>query len=292
MQNRHAAALTHATPFACVVVSVLCFQFGAALAKPLFPVVGAQGASALRLGLAALMLNAIMRPWRTPLGPRQRWWTLGYGLALAGLNLFFYLAIQTLPLGPAVAIEFLGPLTLAILGSRRAVDALWAGLAGAGVLCLLPIRGFGAPLDPAGLGFVSLSAVSWMIYIVCGQKAGQAGGSGASAALGVTVAALAVLPFGIRHAGFDLLRADVLPLAAVIALVSGCLPYALEMAAMKRMPTRVFGILMSLEPAFGALFGYLILDQHLTAAQGFAIAAIMTASAGTSLTSEPMPLPQ
>ncbi|MCW6508468.1 EamA family transporter [Lichenifustis flavocetrariae] len=272
-------------PLCCVGLSVLCFQFGAALVMPLFALVGPQGASTLRLGLAACVLNAVVRPWRVPLRQSAALWTIGYGLGLAGLNLFFYLALRTLPLGLTVAVEFLGPLSLAVLSSRRRIDLLWAALAGGGMLCLLPVGGFGPALDPAGLGFAILSALSWIAYILCGQRAGGAGFGSRTVALGVTVAALVVLPFGLAHAGRDMLRGDVLPLALAVALVSGCVPYGLEMVALNRLPTRVFGILMSLEPAAGALFGFLMLGQHLTAPQLSAIAAVMAASAGSSLTS-------
>lgn len=270
-------------PFACIGLSILCFQFGAALATMLFASVGAQGASALRLGLAAVILLAATRPWRERRAPSP--WLIGYGLGLAGLNLFFYLAIRTLPLGLTVAIEFLGPLSLAVFTSRRRLDALWAALAGLGMLSLAPFGAFDAVPDPAGVGFALCSAVSWVAYIICGKEAGKSGLGPRTAALGVTVAALAVLPFGILHAGTDLLRPDLWPLALTVAVVSGCLPYVLELVAMKQLPTRVFGILMSLEPAAGTLFGYLILGQHLTLRQGLAIGAVVLASAGSSFTS-------
>lgn len=270
-----------AMPLLCVGLAVLCFQFGAALVTPLFARVGAEGASALRLGLAAFALNAVLRPWRAPLPRGILGWTVGYGLGLAGLNLFFYFAIQTLPLGVTVAVEFLGPLGLAVLASRRRIDLLWAVLAGGGMLCLVPAAEAGGARDLAGFGFALLSAGSWVVYILCGQRAGQLGSR--AVALGLAVAAVAVLPLGIAHAGRDLLRADVLPLGIAVAGISGCLPYGLEMVALKRLPTRVFGILMSLEPAAGALFGYLLLGQHLTGLQGAAIAAVMAASVGSSL---------
>ena len=281
-----------AIPLCCVGLSVICFQVGAALVTPLFAIVGPQGASALRLGLAACVLNAVVRPWRVPVRRSAVVWTLGYGLGLAGLNIFFYLALRTLPLGLTVAVEFLGPLSLAILASRRRVDLLWAALAAAGMACLLPVFHVAPRLDPTGLGFALLSAMSWVIYILCGYRAGRDGQGGRAVALGVSVAAVAVLPFGIAHAGFDLLRADVLPLALVVALVSGCVPYGLEMVALNRLPTRVFGILMSLEPAAGAVIGFLMLGQRLTALQLAAIAGVMLASAGASMTSTPVPAAQ
>ena len=282
-----------AVPLACVGLAVLCFQLGAALAKPLFARVGPEGASALRLGLAACALNAALRPWRAPVPRGMLGWTVGYGLGLAGLNLFFYFAIERLPLGVTVAVEFLGPLSLAVAASRRRIDFLWAALAGGGMLCLVPGAQAAGARDLAGFGFALLSAGSWVLYIICGQRAGQLGSR--AVALGVAVAAAAVLPLGLAHAGRDLLRPDVLPLGIAVAAISACLPYGLEMVALSRLPTRVFGILMSLEPAAGALFGYLLLGQQLTGLQGLAIAAVMAASAGSSLsaasTDAPHPVP-
>lgn len=292
MSNDRVGALGRSLPYLGLLLSLGCFQYGAALAKPLFAVIGAQGASALRLGLAAIMLAALVRPWRVPLGVRVRWLVLGYGLGLAGLNLFFFMAIRTVPLGLTVALEFVGPLALAIAGSRRAVDLVWAALAAFGIVLIVPITGLGAGLDPVGVGFALLSACCWVAYIVFGKKAGAAIPGEIAAALGLVVAALAVLPFGIAFAGTDLLRLDILPLGLAVAIVSGSLPYVLEMAALRRMSTRVFGILMSLEPAFGALFGYVVLGQHLTALQSLAITAIIAASAGVTLTREPLPVPQ
>ena len=279
-----AAALERLAPFAFVLLAVCGFQYGAALVTPLFAIVGAQGASALRLGFAAAVLVAAVRPWRAPVPLRVFPYLIGFGLGIAGLNLFFYFAIRTLPLGVTVAIEFAGPLTVAVLTSRRVVHGLWVLLAAAGICLLLPLRIGMAHLDPTGLAWAGLSACCWATYIVCGDRVTAAISGQVAAALGVSIAALVVLPFGIAHAGAALLRPDVLPLAMVVAVVSASLPYLFEMLALKRMPARVFGTLMSLEPAFGALFGFLMLDQHLTAVQGAAIAAIVTASVGTSLT--------
>lgn len=292
MSNDRVGALGRSLPYFGLLLSLCCFQYGAALAKPLFAVVGAQGASTLRLGLAAIMLSAFVRPWRVPLDARARWLVLGYGLGLAGLNLFFFMAIRTIPLGLTVALEFMGPLAVAIAGSRRAVDFVWAALAALGITLIVPFTGVGAGLDPTGVGFAFLSGCCWAVYIVLGKRAGATIPGESAAALGVVVAALAVLPFGVAFAGTDLLRTDILPLGLAVAIVAGSVPYVLEMAALRRMPTRVFGVLMSLEPAFGALFGYIVLGQRLTALQGVAVTAIIAASAGVTLTEKPLPVPQ
>lgn len=284
IDHARAGALGRTLPFGFLILSLCGFQFGASLAKPLFGIVGAAGASTLRLSLAAAMLAVVFRPWRAVLDGRTWLLLMGYGLGLAGLNLFFYFAIETIPLGVTVALEFLGPLSLAIATSRRRLDLVWAALALAGILLLTPFTGLSAALDPVGVAFALLSASCWVGYIVCGQRTGAAVPSHVTAAIGVAVAALVVLPFGISRAGADLLRGEVLPLGLVIAIVSGVLPYILDLAAMRQLPTRVFGILMSLEPAVGVLFGYLFLGQRLNAVQGLAILAIMAASGGVALT--------
>lgn len=286
----HGAAEGRALPFGLVVLSVIGFQLGAALARPLFEHAGAAGTSALRLGFAAVILCLAIRPWRRPIDTGLYGSLLIYGLCLAGLNLFFYMAIRSIPLGLTVAIEFLGPLGLAIAGSRRPIDFLWAVLAAAGIVLLLPITPFGTALDPVGLCFAGASACCWMGYIVFGQKVGQALPAQAGVAIGVAVAALAILPIGIVQSGGSLLRLDVWPMALVIAVISGALPYVFEMAALKRLPSRVFGVLMSLEPACGAVFGFLILGQHLTPVQGAAILAIMAASAGVAIVPNAAPV--
>ena len=284
IDHARAGALGRTLPYVFLLFSLCGFQFGATLAMPLFGLVGPAGASALRLTIAALLLGVVFRPWRVPLNGRIRVLLLGYGLGLAGLNLFFYLALETIPLGVTVALEFMGPLGLALVSSRRLLDIFWAALALTGIVLIMPIAGMSTGLDPRGIAFALLSASCWAGYIVCGQRTGAAVPSHVTAAIGVAVAAMVVLPLGIAHAGTDLLRGHVLVLGALIAVVSGCLPYILDLAAMRQLPTRVFGILMSLEPAVGALFGFLFLGQRLTTLQGVAVLAVMAASAGVALT--------
>lgn len=260
------------------------YQLGASVAKQLFPLVGAQGATALRLTLSAVILGALMRPWRAGIDRRAVAPLLLYGLALGALNTFFYVAVQTIPLGIAVAINFLGPLSVAIAHSRRPVDLLWAGLAGCGIALLLPIGPQAVALDGRGLAFCGMAAVTWAIYILAGSRAGTRLGSGRASALGVAIGAVVILPFGIAQAGSALLSWAVLPLALVVAILSSALPNSLEMVALTRLPTRVFGVLMSLEPALGALFGWIILGEHLSSRQQLAIGLVVLASAGSTLT--------
>ena len=268
-------------PVSALLLGILSFQLGAAVAKQLFPLVGAQGATAMRLGLGALILWILLRPWRRLLG-RQGWAALaGYGLTLGLMNLFFYLALRTLPLGIAVALDFLGPLAIALFGSRRALDLLWVALVVAGLALLLPYTPAQA-LDPIGVLYALAAAVGWGAYIVLGRRAGAGFGNDA-VALGTAIGALVAVPVGIAHAGTALFSLSVLPFAVGVAVLSSALPYSLEMYALTRLPARTIGILFSLEPAVGALLGLIFLDEHLSAFQWLAIAAIIVASIGAVL---------
>ena len=271
-------------PVAVLIVAMVCFQIGAALAKQLFPIVGASGTTALRLGLASLMLLAVWRPWRVRLRAREARTIVMYGLAMGWMNLFFYLSLSRIPLGIAVALEFTGPLAVAIATSRRAIDFAWIALAAAGLIVLLPWGLESKPLDPTGIAFALAAAVCWALYIVFGQKAGNVHG-GQTAALGTLAAAIVIMPIGIAQAGTALLSPALLPIACAMALLSSALPYSLEMYALTRLPTRTFGVLMSGDPALGALSGLIFLRETLSLVQWMAIASIMVASAGIAITS-------
>ncbi|MGA2952427.1 MAG: EamA family transporter [Caulobacteraceae bacterium] len=274
-----------AAPIGAVAIAMVSVQVGASVAKGLFPEVGPLGATALRVGLAVLMMLALWRPWRTPL-PKQRWPILAYGAVLGAMNLVFYQALARIPLGIAVAVEFTGPLTLALLGSRKALDFLWIGLAVAGLALLLPFGPLASHLDPFGVVLALVAGVCWALYIVFGQKAG-AGGQGQAAGFGMVVAALVVLPFGAAQAAHGIAMAGVAPKALLVALLTSVIPYSLEMLAMARLPARVFGVLMSAEPAVGAVSGFLILGERLSAFQCVAVVLIIAASAGVVATHRP-----
>jgi inner membrane transporter RhtA len=281
MQKTHAVAL----PIAALLVAMVCFQLGAAMAKGLFPVAGAAGTTALRMALAALMLLAAWRPWRLRLNLGEIRVIVLYGLALGWMNLFFYLSLRSIPLGIAVALEFTGPLALAMATSRRAVDFVWIFMAVAGLVALLPL-GFGAkPLDPAGVIYGLAAGLCWAMYIFFGRKAGEAAHGGQITALGMLIGAIVIVPIGIVESGMRLLSPAILPAALVIALLSSALPYSLEMFAMPRLPTRTVGVLMSLDPAMGALSGLCFLGERLSWVQWAAIAGVMAASAGSAATS-------
>jgi inner membrane transporter RhtA len=269
-------------PVGSLVLGMLSFQCGAALAKQLFPVMGAQGAAAIRLGFGALILWLLRQPWRRLAG-RKDWASLaGYGVTIGVMNLCFYMALRTIPLGIAVALDFLGPLAIAVLGSRRALDFLWVALVVAGLALLLPYRGQTQALDPVGVLYALGAAVGWAAYILLGRRAGAAFGSDA-VALGSAVGALVAVPVGLIHAGTALFSLSTLPFAIGVAVLSSALPYSLEMYALTRLPGRTVGILFSGEPAMGALLGLIFLDEHLTAFQWLAIGAIIAASIGAVL---------
>jgi len=279
-----------------LLVAMSSIQAGASLAKALFHIVGATGAVTLRTALATLMLAIVLRPWRARFTAGSLPALAVYGAALGVMNLLYYLALRTLPLGITVSLEFTGPLAVAVLSSRRAIDFLWIALATAGLFLLLPLGYTHPGLDLAGTLFALGAGACWALYIIFGQKAGATYGPQA-VALGSIIAAVIVIPVGIAEAGATLLTARALPYGLVIALLSTALPYTLEMVALTRLPARTFGILMSVEPVFGALFGWVMLREVLTAVQWIAIAMIILASIGTTWTAtaqraSPVPMPE
>jgi inner membrane transporter RhtA len=277
-----------------LLIAMVSYQCGASLAKHLFPQVGAQGATAYRLGLSALLLLLWRRPWRRMGMPRD-WRVLwGYGLSMGAMNLVFYMSLRTIPLGIAVALEFTGPLALAMFSSRRLIDFVWIALVIAGLALLLPLRGQMQALDPVGVMYALAAGVGWALYIVLGKKAGAAYGADA-VTLGTSIGALLAIPFGVVHAGSALLSPALLPYALGVAILSSALPYSLEMVALTRLPARTFSTLLSLEPAVAAMAGVALLGERLSTLQWLAIVAIIVASAGTALSvqrpamTEPLP---
>jgi inner membrane transporter RhtA len=276
-----------------LLVAMVSIQAGASLAKTLFHSVGASGAVALRTGLATFMLVLVLRPWRASVTSGS-WRALAiYGVALGVMNLLYYLALRTLPLGITVAIEFTGPLAVAVLSSRRPIDFLCILLAAAGLALLLPIVHAQSNVDPRGTLFALGAGTCWALYIVFGKKAGADYGAQA-VALGSVIASIIVVPIGAAHAGATLLSPTALRYGAAIALLSTALPYTLEMFALTRLPARTFGILMSIEPVFGAIIGWVMLHEQLAVVQWVAMAMIILASIGTtwSLSAQPVsPVP-
>ncbi|TLP58978.1 MULTISPECIES: threonine/homoserine exporter RhtA [Pseudomonas] len=269
-------------PIGLLLIAMASIQSGASLAKSMFPIVGAQGTTTLRLIFASIIMLLLLRPWRARLDASTLRSVIIYGMALGGMNFLFYMSLRSVPLGIAVALEFTGPLTVALLASRRALDFVWIALAVAGLLLLIPVGQAGGGIDPLGALYALGAGVCWALYILYGQRAGAENGI-QTAALGVVIAALFVAPIGMLHAGSALLTPALLPVALAVAVLSTALPYSLEMVALTRMPARTFGTLMSIEPAFGALSGLLFLGEQLTLWQWLAILAIITASVGATL---------
>ena len=270
-------------PIAVLIAAMVCFQLGATIAKGLFPALGASGTAASRLALSALMLLAVWRPWRLRLNARELRVIVIYGVALGWMNFFFYLSLRFIPLGVAVSLEFVGPLALAMAASRRAIDFLWILLAALGLLALLPVGLGSKQLDPVGVACGLAAGAFWALYIYFGRKAGAAHG-GQTTAWGMLIGAVMIVPIGAASAGWQLLSPAILPAAIGVALLSSAIPYSLEMLAMPRLPTRTVGVLMSLDPALGALAGLWFLGESLTWIQWAAIASIMAASAGSAAT--------
>ena len=279
-------------PFLAVLGSVTALGVGTSWAKQaLFPVVGAQGTTAVRVGLSALLMLMLWRPWRWRLSRADAQAVVLYGAALGAMNLMFYLSLQTLPFGLAVAIEFAGPLAVAIWSSRRAVDFVWVALAIVGLALLLPLGLSGSTLDPLGVLYAVGAAVFWALYIVFGKRAGHLH-AGQSVSLGLLVAALVVVPVGVAHAGAALLSPSVLLVGVAVAAISSALPISLEMMALKRLPKEAFGIMISMEPAVAALLALPLLGEHLSGVQWLAIGCIVAASMGSAATARRLPAVQ
>jgi len=277
-----------AVPIAALMVAMACFQLGATLAKGLFPIVGPGGTAALRLAIAAIILLAVWRPWDIRFTQRQLGIVVVYGVAMGMMNFFFYLALSYIPLGITMALEFTGPLGVALFASRRAVDFLWILLAVLGLAALLPLGMGGAPLSGLGIAYALAAGACWALYIVFGRSAGSAHG-GQITSLGTTIGAFVIVPIGFAQNGTQLFSPAILPIAVGVAVLSSALPYSLEMFALPRIPTRTFGVLMSLNPALGALAGLVLLHESLSLVQWAAIACIVAASAGSAATRELLP---
>lgn len=275
-------------PVAVILIAMLSIQSGASLAKSLFPLVGAPGVTALRIALGTLILVVIFKPWRLRFKKEQRLPLLLYGLALGAMNYMFYLSIQTIPLGIAVALEFTGPLAVALFSSRRPVDFIWVVLAVLGLWFLLPLGQSVAQIDLTGAALALGAGACWAVYILTGQRAGEEHGS-ATVALGSLIAAIIFVPLGMAQATESIWQWSILPVGLAVAILSTALPYSLEMIALTRLPTRIFGTLMSMEPALAAISGMVFLGETLTFTQTLALCSIIAASMGSTLTMRPEP---
>lgn len=281
-------------PVVALLLAMISVQLGASVAKTLFTRVGPSGTVALRVGFGTLILCAALRPWRVRISARS-WPPIAvYGVVLGTMNLLFYQALSRLPLGVAVALEFTGPLAVALCLSRRAIDFCWVLLAVAGLSLLLPILRVRINIDLAGVLYALGAGGCWALYIVLGQKIGIAHGA-QSLALGSLVSAILVLPIGMLNAPPSFFSTSVVLPGIAVAILSTALPYSLDMVALTRLPARTFGVLMSIDPAIAALMGLLFLNERLSVPQWIAITLIIVASIGVTLTGGghglPAPIP-
>jgi inner membrane transporter RhtA len=287
--GRGIAALDPVPPVALVIAAAMSIQFGAAFGATLFDEVGPGGASLVRLAFAAVILVALWRPRVRSYDREALRLVLGFGLALGLMNLFFYEALDRIPLGVAVTIEFIGPLGVAVIFSRRPLDLVWAALAVTGILLLTDPFGAGG-VDRLGLVFVLLAALCWAVYIVLAQRASRVFSGSTGLAMAAVVAALVPLGPGLVEGGGDLLAPGVLAVGLAVALLSSVIPYSLEMESLRRIPANVFGVLMSLEPAVAAVAGFVVLGQRLGARELVAIGLVIAASVGVTRTTAPPPV--
>jgi inner membrane transporter RhtA len=274
-----------------VVGSISSVQCGAALATTLFDRVGPAGAVFLRGAFAALILLAVAHRDVTRLRRADLRDVALFGLTLAAMNLCFYEAIDRLPLGIAVTLEFVGPLAVAIFGSRRRRDLIWAGLAAIGILMLSGQLGGGDSIDLFGAALALVAGAFWGVYILLSARVGGRSEGLGGLAMAMSISALLLAPSGIAAGGAEMLSAEVLAIGLAVGLLSSALPYALEIEALRRLPNAVFGVLMSLEPAVAALVGFIALGQGLEAIEMVAIALVVAASAG-ALRSAATPAPR
>jgi len=263
-----------------MLCAMLSTNTGAAFAKTLFPTVGAFGMTALRVGFASALLMVFRRPWRRPVARQHMAGLIAYGAILGLMNSLFYQAFARIPIGIAVAIEVTGPLTIALLGSRRLMDLLWVACAAGGLLLLTPFLSTGR-LDPVGMALALGAGVCWALYIVFGKRVSAPIG-GDAVAWGMAIAAVLTVPVGVYEGGKALLAMPALIGGLGVAALSSAVPYSLEMEALRRVPAHVFGILTSGAPAVAALAGFLIVGEHISAIQWGAILLITTASAGSA----------
>jgi inner membrane transporter RhtA len=269
---------------ACLLLAMITIQSGASIAKQLFPIIGPEGTTALRLGFSAAILCLVFKPWKHLPSRGSRMSIVVYGLSLGGMNILFYYAIERIPLGIGVALEFTGPLAVALFSSRRKRDLFWIACAIAGILLLLPDMKGQDNLDPIGVVLALGAGACWAGYILFGKKTGTQRSGGATVAMGMTVAAIVLVPYGAmsQSASFTW---DIIPLGIGIAILSSALPYTLEMVALRNMPSQGFSIMLSLEPAIAALAGFIILAELLSIWQWLAILLVIVASVGSSLSS-------
>jgi inner membrane transporter RhtA len=266
------------------ILSMICVQGGASFAKQLFPAIGPIATTALRIGLSAIILYLITRPKLHTFTKQQWLYCSAYGLGIAVMNLIFYMAIQRIPLGLGVTIEFVGPLFLAFALSRKLLDVVWAVLACVGILLIVPWQSNG--VDLLGLLFALLAGTFWAVYIMMGSKVSKIMEGRQAVSAGMIIATLFILPFALWDGAILNLNLSLFGKGLLVAILSSALPFSLDMIALGKLPTKTFSILTSLQPAFAALSGLVFLHEFLTVTQWLSVACVVLASIGTTVFSK------
>lgn len=269
-------------PIPAVLLSILSVQCGAAIAKGLFPGIGPIATASLRIGLSAIILLIAFRPNLSKLNRKQWKYVTLYGLCLGAMNMVFYMAIARIPIGLGVTLEFIGPLVVAIFGSKKFVDFIWVALAATGILLITPLTNNG--LDPIGILLALLAAAFWAAYIVLGGRISKIMSGGQAVSIGMVFASLLIIPFVFLDGGLARLNPHLLTLGLALALLSSAIPFTLEIRALKQLPARTFSILMSLEPAVASITAFVFLQERLSLKECLSVAFVVIASAGSSLT--------
>jgi len=280
MKNREISL----SPVPAVLLAIISVQFGAAIAKTLFPTIGSAGTASMRIGISALILLLAYRPNLKIITPKQWKIVIPYGLSLGAMNLIYYLAIERIPIGLAVTLEFVGPLILAIIGSKRLVDYCWVLLAAIGILLIAPWTN--SRLDSFGILCALLAGAFWSAYIVLGGKVSKIMNDGDAVTIGMLCAALLVLPFGFLENGLNNLTPKLFGMGIALALLSSAIPFTLEMKALGKLPPRTFSILMSLEPAAASICAFIFLKESLNFYEILAVICVIIASVGSTLTAK------
>ncbi|KIQ14524.1 transporter [Flavobacterium sp. MEB061] len=271
-------------PVPAVLLAIISVQCGAAIAKSLFPAIGAAGTASIRIGVSALILLLAYRPNLKAITREQWKIVVPYGLALGAMNLIFYLAIERIPIGLAVTLEFIGPLLVAIIGSRRLIDYCWILLAAAGIVLIAPWSN--ERIDPLGVLFALIAGGLWAAYIVLGGKISRIMNDGQAVSTGMLFAAILILPFGFYENGLANLTPKLFGMGVALALLSSAIPFTLEMKALGQLPPRTFSILMSLEPAAASVCAFIFLQENLNFYEILAVFCVVAASVGSTLTAK------
>ena len=271
-------------PVPAVLLAIISVQCGAAIAKTLFPAIGAAGTASIRIGVSAIILLLAYRPNLKAITREQWKIVVPYGLCLGAMNLIFYLAIERIPIGLAVTLEFIGPLLVAIIGSKRLIDYCWILLAAAGIVLIAPWSN--ERIDPVGVLFALIAGGLWAAYIVLGGKISRIMNDGQAVSTGMLFAAILILPFGFYENGLDNLTPKLFGMGVALALLSSAIPFTLEMKALGQLPPRTFSILMSLEPAAASICAFIFLQENLNFYEILAVVCVVIASAGSTLTAK------